>query len=137
MNFQGIDHVVLRVRDLDGAVAFWRDVMLCPVAKFRPDLGLVHIRVGAALLDLVDVSGPLGLAGGEAPAERARNMDHVCFRVEPFDPDAIRTHLAAHGFTCQEPKLRFGAEGHGLSIYLTDPEGNGIELKGPSDGSKN
>ena len=62
-------------------------------------------------------------------------MDHFCLRVEPFDQDAIVAHLAAHGVTVGEIARRFGAEGNGVSIYVTDPEGNVIELKGPSDGA--
>jgi catechol 2,3-dioxygenase-like lactoylglutathione lyase family enzyme len=54
--------------------------------------------------------------------------------VEPFDQDAIVAHLKGHGIEVGEIQRRYGAEGNGISIYVTDPEGNMVELKGPSDG---
>ncbi|MGH7003755.1 MAG: VOC family protein [Alphaproteobacteria bacterium] len=130
MRILGLDHIVLRVRDMERMVAFWRDALGCTVEKVQAELGLVHIRAGTALIDLVDLAGPLGRAGGRAPETEGRNLDHFCLRVEPFDPDAIRQRLAALGVTADPPKRRFGAEGYGDSIYLSDPEGNRIELKG-------
>lgn len=43
----------------------------------------------------------------------------------------MRSHFAAHGIELGPAELRFGAEGEGPSIYLSDPEGNVVELKGP------
>lgn len=129
-----IDHVVLRVRSLSASVRFYEAVLGCTVARERPDLGLVHLRAGASLIDLVAVDGKLGLAGGRAP-ERAggHNVDHVCLRVEPFDEPAIVAHLAAHGVRPRGPAaVNFGAEGQGPSLYFDDPDGNVLELKGPS-----
>ena len=48
-----------------------------------------------------------------------------------FDEEAIRAHLAAHGVEIGETAPRFGADGEGPSIYIHDPEGNTVELKGP------
>jgi catechol 2,3-dioxygenase-like lactoylglutathione lyase family enzyme len=127
-----IDHVVLRVRDLERSESFYTSVLGCTVARRRPDLGLVHLRAGASLIDLVDVSGALGLGGGPAPGPGGRNVDHVCLRVEPFDPELVR-HLAAHGVEPRAPVAQnFGAEGVGPSLYVEDPDGNVIELKGPA-----
>ncbi|MFP5394036.1 MAG: VOC family protein [Gammaproteobacteria bacterium] len=126
-----IDHIVLRVARLDAMLAFYRDVLGCTVERRQDEIGLVQLRAGSALLDLVPVSGQLGRAGGAAPGPEGRNLDHVCFRVEPFDADAIRAHLAAHGVAAGAPASRYGAEGEGPSIYLHDPEHNMIELKGP------
>jgi catechol 2,3-dioxygenase-like lactoylglutathione lyase family enzyme len=125
-----IDHVVLRVRDVERMIAFYRDVLGCPVEWRRDELGLVHLRAGRALIDLVPVDGPLGRKGGAPPGQEARNVDHVCLRVAPFDPDAIRAHLAAHGVRIGEMRPRYGAQGEGVSIYLWDPEENLVELKG-------
>jgi catechol 2,3-dioxygenase-like lactoylglutathione lyase family enzyme len=130
MRILGLDHIVLRVRDMERMVAFWRDALGCTVEKVQAELGLVHIRAGAALIDLVDVAGKLGTEGGRAPGREGRNLDHFCLRVEPFDPAAIRARFKALGVAIEEPKRRFGAEGYGDSVYLSDPEGNRIELKG-------
>jgi catechol 2,3-dioxygenase-like lactoylglutathione lyase family enzyme len=132
MRILGLDHIVLRVSDMERMVAIWRDALGCEVEKVQTELGLVHIRAGTALIDLVDVAGKLGREGGRAAATEGRNLDHFCLRVEPFDPAAIRARLEAMGVAVDEPKRRFGAEGYGDSVYLSDPEGNRIELKGAS-----
>jgi glyoxylase I family protein len=126
-----IDHLVLRVVDLPRMLRFYRDVLGCVVERDRPDLGLVQLRAGRSMLDLVPVDGALGRQGGAAPGAQGRNLDHFCVRVEPFDADAIRAELRAHGFAPGPVEMRYGAEGNGPSIYVPDPEGNVVELKGP------
>lgn len=126
-----IDHVVLRVRDLDRSLAFYRDVLGCALERERPELGLWQLRAGRSLIDLVPLDGRLGAAGGAPPGEEGRNVDHVCLRVDPWDEPAIRAQLARHGVAAEPTASRFGAEGEGPSFYLTDPDGNTIELKGP------
>ncbi len=130
----GLDHLVLRVQNLEQMIAFYSGVLGAQVLWRRPDLGLVHLRVGSAMLDLVPIDGQLGKKGGAAPGAEGRNLDHFCFRVDPFDQEAIVRHLKVHDVNIGEIRARFGAEGTGISIYLTDPEHNTVELKGPSDG---
>jgi glyoxylase I family protein len=127
----GIDHVVLRVRDMTRMRQFYCDVLACRLEKIQDAIGLVQLRAGRSLIDLVDVAGKLGQLGGAPPGREARNMDHLCLRVEPFDADKISAHLRAHGVTPGEVVSRYGAEGEGPSMYIADPEGNSIELKGP------
>ncbi|MFL6281608.1 MAG: VOC family protein, partial [Pyrinomonadaceae bacterium] len=112
------------------ASSFYRDVLGCAVERVREDLGLVHMRAGATLIDLISVEGRLGRMGGDAPAPRARNMDHLCLRIEPFDEEALRAHLSAHGLSAGAVQTNYGAEGDGPSLYVSDPEGNVVELKG-------
>ena len=128
---QRIDHVVLRVQDLPRAVRFYCDVLGCTVARERPSLGMVHLHAGESLIDLISVDGPLGREGGAAPGREGRNVEHVCLRVEPFDEAGIRMHFAQFGIEAGALEMRYGAEGSGPSLYLTDPEGNVVELKGP------
>ena len=129
---QRLDHVVLRVRNLDIAEAFYRSVLGCQVARRRDDLGMRHLRAGASMIDLLAVDGKLGLRGGAAAGNTGRNLDHLCLRIEPFDEAAILAHLAAHGITPHAPvSNNYGAEGDGPSLYFNDPDGNTIELKGP------
>jgi len=127
---QAIDHVVLRVVDLDRTIRFYSDVLGATLEKVQAEIGLWQLRIGSALIDLVPVDGRLGAAGGAPPGAEGRNVDHICFRVLPWDDAAILGHLAAHGIT-GEIASRYGAEGEGPSIYLADPEGNMLELKGP------
>lgn len=128
-----IDHIVLRVSDLERSITFYRDVVGCSIDRRRPELGMVHMRAGTSMIDLVDISGPLGRPGGSAPAADNRNVDHFCLRIEPFDEKSLTEHLTQAGVSDVMPaQKRYGAEGTGLSLYFQDPDGNQIELKGPS-----
>lgn len=126
-----IDHIVLRVRELEPMLEFYCDVLGCTVARKQDEIGLVQLRAGRSLIDLIPVDGPLGRSGGAAPGVEGRNLDHLCLRIEPFDEAFIRAHLAENGIAAGETASRFGAEGSGPSIYIADPEGNTVELKGP------
>lgn len=127
-----IDHLVLRVVNLERMLHFYCAALGCRVERNREEsLGLVQLRAGSALIDLVPVDGPLGSAGGAPPGKEGRNLDHFCLRVQPFDAAAIGEQLARHGYAAGPVEQRYGAEGEGPSIYVTDPEGNVVELKGP------
>jgi catechol 2,3-dioxygenase-like lactoylglutathione lyase family enzyme len=126
-----IDHVVLRVRDVEAMMAFYCGLLGCTLERRRDDIGLVQLRAGRSLIDLVPVEGRLGRQGGAAPGREGRNLDHLCLRIDPFDGEAIRAFLIGRGATAGEVASRYGAEGEGPSIYVSDPEGNTVELKGP------
>lgn len=131
LRIKDIDHVVLRVKDVKRALSFYCDVLGCTMDRERDDLGLYHLRAGRAFIDLVDIKGKLGREGGGPPRVKGRNMDHVALRIESLDEPAIRAHLQSHGIEAGEAVERFGAEGDGPSIYIEDPDGNTVELKGP------
>lgn len=132
---QHLDHVVLRARDSRRLIHFYQSVLGCMVEREAPELGLTQLRAGASLIDIVAVDSQLGHQGGAAPAaDGGHNVDHLCLRVEPFDPEAIHGHLAQHGAAGSAVRHVYGAEGFGPSIYVDDPEGNTVELKGPADG---
>jgi glyoxylase I family protein len=131
MSLLGLDHVVLRVRDPERVQRFYCEVLGCTVEKIQDKIGLIQLRAGRSLIDLVDVAGTLGRQGGAAPGDEGRNLDHFCLRIEPFEPQALAAHLRAHGLEPGEVVSRYGAEGEGPSLYLQDPEGNTVELKGP------
>ena len=128
--------VPVPLRDLQPMLAFYTDVLGCEVAKHNAPLDLWHLRAGSALIDLVPVNGVLGRSGGasgdtEPPAASGRHVDHVAFKVQPFDAAALLSHLQGHGIDAKATlQTRFGTEGDGPSIQFCDPEGNGIELKG-------
>lgn len=129
---RGFDHIVLRVRDRSAMLDFYCRVPGLSIDRDRPDLGLTHVRAGSQMIDLVTIDGKLGRLGGAASGAEARNLDHFALQVRPFDEAAIRAHLAAHGVAVVEEGPRYGADGDGFSLYVRDPEGNTIELKGPS-----
>ncbi|WP_332768549.1 VOC family protein [Pseudomonas koreensis] len=130
---QRIDHIVLRVADLQRSIDFYAKVFGAEVVRHNQPLGLVHLRAGTSMIDLVDLQGELGRKGGGAAEAERRNVDHFCLRIEPFDEAALTVHLQACGLTVEKAARRFGAEGYGLSLYCFDPDGNQVELKGPSE----
>lgn len=121
-NIQRIDHVVLRVHDLDRMIRFYEQALGCNVERRLDQLQLVQLRAGACLLDLIKSDAP----------RTGPNMDHLCFRVDPFSLADIQQALQPFGIAPGEVVQRYGAEGDGPSIYFDDPEGNQIELKGPA-----
>ncbi|WP_322058774.1 VOC family protein [Paraburkholderia sp. J63] len=126
-----IDHVVIRAADLAAMTRFYCDVLGCCVEREEQKLGLVQLRAGRSLVDLAAIGGALDRDGGAAPSGAAGNMDHLCLRVEPFDGEALKAWLTQRGARPGDVVERYGAEGLGPSLYLFDPEGNMVELKGP------
>ena len=131
IEINAIDHVVLRVTDLAAALAFYRDALGLTIER-QLDMGLVQLRAGASLIDLVPVSSPLGELGGPAAARDGHNMDHFALELGRFDASAICAHLDAHAVVHGDVSNRYGAKGSGPSIYVKDPDGNTVELKGPA-----
>jgi catechol 2,3-dioxygenase-like lactoylglutathione lyase family enzyme len=130
IEIQGIDHVVLRVVDAERMVRFYGEVLGCRVERRQDAIGLIQLRAGSSLIDLVPVDGELGRRGGAAPGAEGRNLDHLCLRVAGFDPEAVKAHLERHGVAVGDVGSRYGAGGEGPSVYLADPEGNQLELRG-------
>ena len=126
---QNIDHVVVCVSDLDRALKFYIEVLGCTEERRGERIGLVQLRAGASMIDLQRVNP--GPEDNEFSGP-TKNMDHFALRIEPFDPKALRSHLANHGIDAGEVVQRYGAEGDGPSVYIQDPDGNTIELKGPA-----
>ena len=133
IHIREIDHVVIRASDAAAMTRFYCDVLGCSVEKEQRDLGLTQLRAGRSLIDLLQVGGKLDHAANGKPGA-GRNMDHLCLRVEAFDAAALKSHLAGHGARLGgDEALRYGADGFGMSLYLFDPEGNMVELKGPPE----
>jgi glyoxylase I family protein len=128
---RALDHVVLRTTELEKMLAFYCGVLGCTVERRQDEIGLIQLRAGGSLIDLVPIDSPLGAQGGAPPGREGKNMDHFCLRIETFDEKSLSAHLAEHGIGAGEVAPRFGAEGLGPSMYLVDPQGNTVELKGP------
>ena len=82
------------------------------------------LRAGTSLIDLVPATAPTPPGAG--------NMDHFAVRVEAYDPAVLGARLRRLGIDPGEVHERYGAEGYGPSLYITDPDGNTLELKGPA-----
>ena len=129
----GLDHVLLRIENKETMLDFYLNVLGCTQERELGHLGLIQLRAGASLIDLVPTTSPLGQNGRGVPLQQHANLDHLCLRIEPFDEAAIISHLAAHGLAPHAPASNnFGAEGDGPSLYFDDLDGNPIELTGPS-----
>ena len=130
IEIQGLDHIVLRVESLERSLAFYCGVLGCVEERRIDQVGLVQLRAGCSLIDLVDVSSPLGRLGGAPAGEHARNVDHFALRLAAFDEAALRNWLESHGVEPGDVAERYGAKGMGPSMYIRDPDGNVVELKG-------
>ena len=130
-----LDHVVLRVADIEKSIHFYRDILGCPEARTRPDSGLYQYQAGASMIDLVPLDSPGGRRSGYGPPSEGRNMEHFALTIETIDEAALRRYLAENGVKIVKSGRRFGADGYGPSIYIEDPDGNEVELKGPSEQS--
>jgi glyoxylase I family protein len=129
LTIEGLDHVVLRCRDVEGTRAFYERVLGCVEERRLESIGLVQLRAGRSLIDLVP-------DGSSAPRDVA-NMDHVCVTIAPTAMDAVLRWLTDNGVeTIGEPMTRYGARGYALSVYLRDPEGNVVELAMPEDATR-
>ena len=133
ISIRNLDHVVLRVADLEKSLAFYTRVLDAREERRVESVGLVQLRAGDALIDLVPLDGQLGRAGGAGPGAEGRNVDHIAYRLERFDAEALAAHLKAHGIEPGEVARRYGARGFGPSMYIRDPDGNVVELKGPEE----
>lgn len=130
IRIHAIDHIVLRTENLEGMLAFYCEVLPCVVEReLSPDIGLVQLRAGQSLIDLVDVHSQLGHMGGPAPAKTGHNLDHFCLEIDSVDEQQLLDWLSSHGVTVSEFARRYGANGFGRSIYIKDPDGNTVELK--------
>lgn len=130
IRLQALDHFVLRVRDLDNSLAFYRDLLGLPIefldeyrAGTRP---FVSARVGEQFIDLV----------ADATYDPAAGMNaggflHLCVRVATPPMVELIAVLKARGIELldEQPMPRMGATGMGLSIYVRDPDGYIVELK--------
>ncbi len=132
-----LDHVMLRTNRPDAMLEFYLGFG-CTTAREVPDLGLCQLHAGSSVIDLIDVAGFLGQMGGAAPGPEARNMDHFALAIEPFALDTLHEHFDSIGVDYIDPPVElFGAEGIGPAIYIKDPDGNTVELKGPPNPDQN
>jgi glyoxylase I family protein len=127
---EGIDHLLLLVTGMAPAVRFYTKVLGCAVASKLPQYGMLQLRVGSALIDLVDISVPEG-AWAKPPVAGGRNLDHLCLALGSHDETKLRRHLKRHRVEIIEEGIHGGSRGESLSLYVRDPSGDVVELKGP------
>jgi catechol-2,3-dioxygenase len=125
-----IDHIVLRTTKLDKMLEFYTKVLGCTIERETPkETGLTQLRAGNALIDLVVVDSRLGSEGGGPPTKTERNVDHFCLQIKSISEAEIISHLERYQIKVGKFESRYGAQGLGNSIYIKDPESNGVELR--------
>ncbi|MEM8563048.1 MAG: VOC family protein, partial [Pseudomonadota bacterium] len=112
-----------------GLIDFYCQVLGARVERTVKDLGLAQLRAGSALIDIVDVHGKLGRTGGPASTGQGNNLDHFCLQIEAIDESSLLDYLRECGVQAGEFAERYGAQGMGRSLYITDTEGNSVELR--------
>jgi glyoxylase I family protein len=124
-----LDHVVLRCRDQASMLDFYTRLLGLVEERRLEAIGLIQLRAGASMLDLVPAAEPR--------VEHGRNVDHFCLGIDAPDLARATRWLAEQGVEIiGEPATRYGARGMGLSIYVRDPEGNVVELKQMPPGTR-
>lgn len=129
INIRAIDHIVLRTVNEQALIQFYCEVLGCHIEHVAPEFGLIQLRAGNALIDIVDVSGPIGQSGGAAPKNSGNHIDHFCLQIETFDETDLLDYLDAHGVEHECFNHTRGAQGMGRSIYIKDSDGNKVELR--------
>lgn len=122
--------MVLIVSDLARSLAFYRDVLGLEVDRRRDDLRMIHMRAGSSLVDLQEADARVRSHDAGSGPKATHNLDHLCLKIADFDAETARAELIQLGISVGEMDVRYGASGHGQSLYLQDPDGNGLELRG-------
>ena len=131
-SFERLDHLVLRTPDPETLVTFYRQLGATIERDASDTIGLVQLRLGESLLDILDINGKLG--GDHPDGSKGRNLDHFAVRIHPFNASDISEFCQAHQIPCEVmPMPLLGADGLGPAVYIEDPDGNRIELKGPPE----
>lgn len=111
-------------------IHFYVETLGCAVEReTAPEFGLVQLRAGNGLIDLVSVDSELGRMGGGTPKATGNNLDHFCLQIEPLAERQILDYLHSRGFDGAQFGERYGAQGFGNSVYIKDPDQNVVELR--------
>jgi catechol 2,3-dioxygenase len=120
-----IGHVHLRVADLERATAFYRDVLGFSVTIDGRGFGMQAVFLAAG-----DYHHHIALntwlsASGTAPPAGHTGLHHVAL-LYPDRPELALAvqRLVDHAYPIDEARDHGGT----VSVYLRDPDGNGIEL---------
>lgn len=125
-----LDHVAIRVSDIDRALEFYHDLLGLPIRdreRFEAgEVPFVAVVAGGRHLHLVSTDEPFDADG-----------EHVCLLVRSADTDSreaiddLLDDLREAGVEIEdgEPYERFGAYGRDWAAYVRDPDGRRVELK--------
>ena len=125
-----LDHIVLRVKDVERALAFYTGTLgLAPhrVDEFRAE----EVPFPCARVNDHTIIDLLPWPDEEPVGDGRRNLDHFCMAVKGVDMVEFAEYLQGEGVTVNSDRAgrRSGAQGMADSIYINDSEGNVIELR--------
>ena len=116
---EGLDHIVLTVRDIDTAAAFYARVLGMQVVTFAGSRRA--LRFGSQKINLQTL-------GQETRNHACIGSGDLCL-ITRWPPEKLREHLLDEGVGIVEgPVEKTGALGPITSIYFNDPDGNLIEV---------
>ena len=135
IHIRKLDHIVLLVSNISKSIKFYRDILGCPEA--RVSNGLFQYQAGDSMIDLVATEHKQNAPNNTQSFQTNRNVDHFALTLFDFNKEAIIAYLKKFGIKIERSGRRFGAQGYGPSVYIKDPDGNFVELKGPPGEEKN
>jgi catechol 2,3-dioxygenase-like lactoylglutathione lyase family enzyme len=120
MHVHELDHLVLNVEDVERSLAWYTGLLgLTPerVDDWRAgQVPFPSVRINdRTIIDLMTIE------------RTGHNVDHICLVVDRGDVDAIADDSRFD--VVDGPVDRWGARGSGWSVYVTDPDGNTVELR--------
>jgi|GEM_PF-719437 len=149
---QALDHVVLRSAEPQALVDFYTQLLNANCERVVDDF-LWQLRIGDSLLDVLrapnggseaaaaQTSGVRAGVESHHPSGVLPNMDHFCVRVTGYNEQRIAALATSLGGTVRASGNGsgnangngngniYGARGYGASTYVTDPQGNVVEIK--------
>ena len=115
-----LDHLLLHVRGMAEAEAFYCGVLGCAVQHRMPRSAMIELSAGVTLVDIDDPNGAWAIEG----APHGRNLDHFALLTGGWDDSEMRAWLATNGVAIEEERDEDGEQ----SLYVRDPSGNMVEL---------
>ena len=133
MEYIGLDHVAINVRDIDRALDFYCDVLgleALRVDEFKSGkVTFPSVRVsGGTILDFMPI--PDSASPPDSEGSGVETMNHLCMVTSEAGFNELTNRLETHAVAVEQgPVTRWGAKGNGTSVYLLDPEGNRVEIR--------
>jgi len=133
VDIERVDHIGIRVRDLDRALGFYRVLGFELHHKVTFDAVAIiknHAGVEINLIVNANAGDPASNILMDVPDKYA-GYTHVALRVASIADTLAALH--AHEVKITQGPVKFGADG-GVSVFIRDPDRNVIELRGADAG---
>lgn len=127
-----LDHLVIRTQNIKEMISFYCFVLGYKMQRDNlKESGLIELNAGESMIDLFDISNSNLNNDKKLECDKdIKNLDHFCILLDEFDETEIKVHLKSFGVDFGDIEMNYGSSGYGPSLYIFDPDGNKIELKG-------